>query len=247
MASRFKRFVRAFGAWDGTRFYLQCKWHQPRQLHSRRYRATVHLRPGTSDLFTFGQVFLFQQYAIDLPFAPRRIVDAGANIGLAALYFAHRYPGARIATIEPSPENHARVLLNTRSYSDQMRHFCMGLWCRDGSLDLADPYHSHNSFVVHEAAEAGAGRVSAISMATLLREMQWEAIDLLKIDIEGAEREVFETGYETWLPRTRALYIEIHDFMKPGCSKSVFRAISQYNFALSLRDENLVFINQDPA
>ncbi len=245
MASRFKRFVRAFGAWDGIRFYFRFKLGQPQRLRSRRYRTTLHLRPGTSDAYTFGQVFLFPQYDIRLAFEPRRIVDAGANVGLSTLYFARRYPRAVIAAIEPGPENHAQLRLNTVDQADRIRYFPMGLWGRDGALVISDPYHSANSLRVSEAAPATAGAVPAISLPTLLRELGWDGIDLLKMDIEGAEKDVFADGYESWLPRTRAIYIEVHDFMIKGCSQSVFRAISRYNFSLSLSDENLVLINED--
>ncbi|MBI5382929.1 MAG: FkbM family methyltransferase [Opitutae bacterium] len=245
MASRCKRFIRAFGPWDGLRFYARCKWGHPRRLHSRKYGTTIHLRPGTSDQFTFGQVFLFQQYDIALPFVPRRIVDAGANVGLSALYFAHRYPEAVIATLEPSAENQAQIQLNTAVHASRMRHFPMGLWRRDGALAISNPYRSHDSFIVTETEPATPGAIPAICLPTLLRELQWDSIDLLKIDIEGAEKEVFAEGYESWLPRTRAIYIELHDFMQKGCSQAVFRALSRYRFSLSLRDENLVFINDD--
>ena len=68
-------------------------------------------------------------------------------------------------------------------------------------------------------------------------------LDLVKIDIEGAEKELFENGYEKWLPKTRVLVVELHDRMKPGCSKSVFSAICQYDFSFSHKGENLIFTN----
>jgi hypothetical protein len=52
-------------------------------------------------------------------------------------------------------------------------------------------------------------------------------IDLLKIDIEGAEAELFSTNYESWLPKTRVIVIELHD---ANCTKIVKTVLSQYNF-----------------
>ena len=70
-------------------------------------------------------------------------------------------------------------------------------------------------------------------------------IDILKIDIEGAEKELFSSGFENWLPRTKILFVEVHDDMKKGSSKSVFNATSKYNFRFTMQHENLVFINED--
>jgi hypothetical protein len=78
-----------------------------------------------------------------------------------------------------------------------------------------------------------------------MREQNWNSIDILKVDIEGSEKEVFELNYENWLPKCKAIVIELHDNMKQGTSKSVFKAISQYNFSFEMQDENLIFINLD--
>ena len=55
--------------------------------------------------------------------------------------------------------------------------------------------------------------------------------------------EVFESNTEGWLPKTRVLIIELHDRMKPGCSKAVFNAIGKHNFSLDMKGENLIFTN----
>jgi hypothetical protein len=68
---------------------------------------------------------------------------------------------------------------------------------------------------------------------------------LLKLDIEGSEKEVFEKNYETWLPNTKMLIIEVHDHMRKGAAKSVFAAMNKYNFSFSMNQEKLIFINQD--
>ena len=68
-------------------------------------------------------------------------------------------------------------------------------------------------------------------------------IDILKIDIEGSEKEVFQHGYADWLPKIKVLIIELHDRMVPGASAAVFSAINQYDFSVDIKGENLVFTN----
>ena len=70
-------------------------------------------------------------------------------------------------------------------------------------------------------------------------------LDILKIDIEGAEHELFKNNYDTWLPNTRCLIIELHDRMRNRSSQNFFKAISKYDFSYSHQGENLVFINNN--
>ena len=73
----------------------------------------------------------------------------------------------------------------------------------------------------------------------------WSSIDILKMDIEGSEKEVFSSNYAYWLPRTRCIIIEIHDFMRAGSSNAVFATMAKYNFSLAVHDENLIFMRVD--
>lgn len=98
--------------------------------------------------------------------------------------------------------------------------------------------------MVMESA-ASEDSLPAVSIDGIMKEYAINGIDILKIDIEGAEKEVFAFDYENWLPKTKILIIELHDHMKKGCSKSVFQAISQYDFSFSRLDENLVFVNEN--
>ena len=68
---------------------------------------------------------------------------------------------------------------------------------------------------------------------------------MLKIDIEGAEKELFaDDNVQKWLPRVNVIAIELHDRMKHGCSYAFFKAISKHKWYFSLRGENLIFIRE---
>ena len=244
MASRFKKMIKAFGFADGIKLYLQVKFKPNGWLSSSRYNTKFYLRPNTTDYYTFDQVFLRDQYNISLPFVPSTIIDAGANIGLASVYFAHRFPKANIVAIEPSKSNFLVVQKNIINYS-QIKALCMGLWNKDTHLEIIDTDLNENAFMVKETFADNKNAIEAISINTILKLNNWHTIDILKIDIEGSEKEVFEQGYELWLPKTKAIIVEIHDNMRKGASKAIFTAISEYNFSTTISDENLVFINED--
>ena len=236
--------VKAFGLLDAIKLYARVKIQPYGVLKANNYNGQFFLRENSSDYYTFDQVFLRDQYNIHFPFEPRTILDAGANIGLAAVYFSHRYPQANIVAIEPSVDNFTVLQKNIASY-DKIKAYCKGLWNNDVYLKIINTEGVQNAFMVAETTENNPAALPAISIDTIMKEQNWESIDILKVDIEGSEKEVFELNYENWLPKCKAIVIELHDNMKRGTSKSVFKAISQYNFSFNMQDENLIFINLD--
>jgi FkbM family methyltransferase len=156
------------------------------------------------------------------------IVDAGANIGLAALYFANTFPGARIIAVEPAACNISLLRKNTAHYP-QIEVVEAALWKENAQLDLVDPGIGYWGFRTREQqkmpAAGGAVRqaVRGITIDALLEACAVDYVDVLKIDIEGAEVELFEHP-GSWLDRVGLLIIELHDRMRPGCSRSVYRA-----------------------
>jgi FkbM family methyltransferase len=163
---------------------------------------------------------------------------------MSALYFARRFPQAQIISIEPDPANGALLQHNTRDYP-QVQTIQKGIWSKSGHLRIRDKMADANAFQVEWAAEPGTDTLSAISLEEILANSGVDVLDIVKLDIEGAEKEVFRAGYESWLPKTRLLIVELHDRMVPGCSKSLFDAVSKYDFACETRWENLIFYNNN--
>jgi FkbM family methyltransferase len=189
----------------------------------------VHLRISTSDIAVFKDILVRREYDFDLPaFSPQTIVDAGANIGISALYFANKYPDAKVFAVEPEPSNYQALVKNVAPYPNVTPIHC-ALWKKDGEVSLR-PGSEHPgpdgkwAFQVHEA---GRIRVRAMTIQSLISAMNIDSIDLLKMDIEGAEQEVFESS--DWLDRVRVLVIELHDRIRPGCSAAVKRRMKGFH------------------
>jgi hypothetical protein len=60
-----------------------------------------------------------------------------------------------------------------------------------------------------------------------MEKFQISGIDLLKIDVEGAECEIFETS-QNWIERVRTICIELHDRLRPGCREAYERATTGF-------------------
>jgi FkbM family methyltransferase len=215
---------------------------QPKEVAARLpgIQNPIHLRIGTTDEFIYRSVLLKQEYAFDLPFCPKTIVDAGANIGTTSIYFANKYPGAKIIAIEAEASNFAVLSRNVRPYP-AITPVHAALWNRDGEISVGKPDPASGAFGEWGFVTSSGGtgpKVRAVTMPTLMREMNIQTIDLAKIDIEGAEQEVFEDT--SWLSGTGCLMIELHDRFRSGCSEAVERAM--HGFARSERGETTFYV-----
>ena len=96
-----------------------------------------------------------------------------------------------------------------------------------------------------ENTQDGSG-IAALTIPEILDAEGWSTVDLIKIDIEGAEKELFEhPSHRDWLGRFRILVVELHDWLKPGCSMAFFRAIASLEeVEMSLSGENLIIVNK---
>jgi len=205
------------------------------------FRAPLTIRGGTSDWPTFEKVFLERQYRYeDDDFRPRLIIDAGANVGYSSVYFAQRYPHAKVFALEPERANFEMLVHNTRAYP-AVTPLHAALWSEHIPLAIANPSSDAWAFQV-TPAPAGEAGLLALTVTDVLAMAGTEHIDILKMDIEGAEIELFRSGYEAWLGQVRLLIMELHDGVRPGASRTVYRALTRYSFAQFPLGENLFVI-----
>lgn len=193
-------------------------------VNRRDCRHPLRLRIPSSDVAAYEQVFIGQEYDFACAAPPRVIVDAGANIGLASIYFANKYPAASIIALEPERSNFELLRENVRAYP-RVTPVQAALWNRNDEINLVDPGLGKWGFMT-EARDSPRSRpachtVRAMTVDQVMQDHGLEKIDILKVDIEGAEKEVFADS-TAWIDRVDAIIIELHDRMKPGCSRSFY-------------------------
>ncbi|MEJ2007391.1 MAG: FkbM family methyltransferase [Acidobacteriota bacterium] len=133
----FSEYYRCFGLRGVLAICASRLVRRPREITGRPpgIRHPVHIRVRTTDSSAYAEVLLDGEYAFDLPFSPKTIVDAGANIGMASIYFTHRYPDARVIAIEPEASNFALLARNVRPYPAIVPVYA-ALWNRDGQISV---------------------------------------------------------------------------------------------------------------
>ena len=175
-----------------------------------------------------------------------RIVDAGANIGDETARFRAHHPAAAIAAIEPARRNFNLLEQNFGS-DPQVRLFFGGLW--PSPVDLrVDPGSCTQAFTVSQAAAEDRTTqdvVQAYTVPAIMAAMGWQEIDILKLDIEGAEKMLFSEGIESWITRVRCVIFEVADHESPGMTQVIYDAVRGQHFSSTLCGENLILIRED--
>jgi FkbM family methyltransferase len=206
------------------------------------FRGPLVLRENASDLMTFTEVIEWGIYrpVFEHVRNVRTVVDLGANVGLTSLCFAAHWPGCRIIAVEPNPETFGVLEQNLSALVKRGRGQLVraAIWSREANLagDSSVPREKFNGFRVGEATagdDTAADRYPGISMSWLMRRYGLEDIDLLKIDIEGAETELFR-GDISWLTRIGAIAIEFHE-TSSGHTRQLSRfdeLMSRYGMAI---------------
>ena len=241
------RYLRIFGFWDGLKVASALKLSGASTLQLPGLHHPIHIRPKSIDRYSIEEVFVERVYAIDWPEGwpePKFIIDGGANIGCTTAYFASRFPDAQIVSLEPESENFHLLLQNTKLYS-QVEPLQAAVWKTDGFILVEDKGFGKRGFMVTECDSSRKDAIVSFSTSTLLQKSPDGIIDILKLDIEGSEKEVFSEAFESWLPNCRCVIVELHDRMKEGCSQAVFKAFSKFNFSCEISGGNLVFYNQE--
>jgi FkbM family methyltransferase len=142
-----------------------------------------------NDLDVMWEVFADKQYdQFSLPQPPSTILDLGAHIGTTLLALHVRYPEARLAAVEPDPMTFRRLERNLAGLLQQTS-------LRQAAVTASDDDHV-DFFPSDDAWESGSTpsedrggpvKVPGRSFASLMRDLGLDHVDLLKVDIEGAE------------------------------------------------------------
>ncbi|MEO7310306.1 MAG: FkbM family methyltransferase [Chitinophagaceae bacterium] len=242
---RFYRYIQVFGMIKGPALFLKMAAGRDEvQVKIDGYAQTIHLRKRTADIEVFDQIFISKGYDMSLPFSVKRIVDCGANIGLAAIFLNAKHKGSHVVMIEPEDKNFSMCLKNIDS-STAFTALKKGLWKNNCYLKITDSEDESWAFKIEETLDPREAMVEAITIDEIMARMKWDEIDILKIDIEGAEKSVFEGDIDRWLPKVKSIFIELHDNLQPGTSDLFFGVMKKYGFSFTKNRENWICIRND--
>lgn len=242
----FYRCLKRFGLAQGIKLYYCYAFNKLSGIKIPGIKNPISLRKDTTDFELFNYIFLGREYDyINYPNNTKIIIDGGANIGFFTILMKNRFPNSKIISVEPDTDNFIQLQNNVSSYDNVFCENC-GLWNKQTLLKVYDKYNQGKwSIIVEE--DLTKGSIQAISINSLVNKYSIEKIDILKLDIESSEKEVFSDNYHEWLSITKMIVIEIHDGRKENCARTFFEAINKTfkRYKFSHLGENVIIVNMD--
>lgn len=195
--------------------YLETLWalirsdFGPTWANLPELRAPLLLRGGTSDLGNLNQVFfnrfaeakgphLYGDYGFDMA-EPDHILDLGAYCGYAAVYFANRFPRARIIAVEPPGPNFDALRINTTPYPN-ITCLAAAVWHERTALRLGGHLLGDwGTFFTDTGTEKAGGLVDACTIPDVLAKFGWPRVDYIKCVVEGAQVDILAGPDRPWL------------------------------------------------
>ncbi|MDX2196355.1 MAG: FkbM family methyltransferase [Cytophagales bacterium] len=202
------------------------------------------MRPGTTDIDVYYQIFIYREYDFLANHIQKNniyniytIIDAGANIGCTSLYFYNQYQNAKIISIEADESNFDILNKNIRLNNAEKRIFPLhkAIWYNnDKELYISNKFRDGKNWSLSVQSEKidAQSPVKSTTIQNLAAQYNIEKIDILKIDIEGAEKYIFvNEEYEPdFLNYVKIIALEIHDEYE--IRPQIKATLHKYNFDL---------------
>jgi len=220
-----------------------------------KYAKKIKLRKRpSSDFEVFNQIFGWKEYnavvneyktfflgSVD----SLNIIDAGSNIGLTALFFSEHFEKGRLIAVEPDPENFKVLDYNLQStVLFKFIKFNAALWPTNTHIKIVKDFRDKSdwSFRVEETEDQNG--IKAYSINYLMESENFDFIDILKIDVEGSEKQIFTSANANldFLNKTKCIAIEIHDEF--NCREAIYSVLKSYGFTYINSGELTIGINQ---
>ncbi len=163
-----------------------------------------YIRPATSDVGVVINNIIREEYGqVELKRSPTLMIDAGAYIGDTAAYYLSRYADLRIIALEPNPETFAIAQRNLEPYGERINLLQQGLFSDEGVRHF-------DGLETGVAISTVGHAVTCTTIPALIKQFSIARIDILKMDIEGAEEAIFASNPQEWLCKVDLLVVEIH-------------------------------------
>lgn len=189
----------------------------------------VIVRSNTPDLIVAINGLFQMEYENIRCANPRTIIDVGANIGTSAIYFAKKYPDARIYAVEPENGNFEMLTKNIVNY-ENITPVKAAIWGSADKRVIKNRDTGHWGYTISDtqnSATSTSQEIDCVTISDLMREHQINKIDILKMDIEGGEKDVLENSSE-WIHSVDVMTVELHDRICMGCDRAFYLATKDF-------------------
>lgn len=207
-----------------------------------------------SDYSVFIQIFNQEDYLtvssilnlnIELDSKESVLIDAGANVGFATIYLSEKKIFDKIFCIEPSKSNFEILKKNVSSLDTTINFILLenALSAKENENFYIENHFRDGKDWSLTTTQRESGEVKGITINEIIKKHELEEITLLKIDIEGSERFIFdESANLAFLNKTKVIVVEIHDEF--NIREEIYQVLKNNNFLLIESGELTIAINK---
>lgn len=205
------------------------------------FNHTVKYIHHNEFLHSIEEIFFKEIYKTDFQSnnAPY-ILDCGANIGLSVIYFKHLYPNAEIVAFEPDISNLAVLQANIEKM--QLKQVTIkpeAVWNENKMLQFSSAGTQSSKIESSSLKPSSAGIIEV--RAIRLKDFLTKKVDLLKLDIEGAEYEVI-LDIEDKMPLIERIFLEYHGSFFDGKKlEAMLSILTRNGFKYYITEANQVY------
>jgi FkbM family methyltransferase len=183
------------------------------------------LPDALSFIWQFKEIFVEEYYRFETKSLRPVIYDCGANIGTSCTFFKHVYPQSRIVAFEPNPKITNYLLRNIKNNSlENIEVIEKAVWTTNAEIELG--LEDADGSSIH--LEKNKTKVKSIRLKDYLEKE--EVVDMLKMDIEGAEVEVLKDCKDS-LTSVKNIFVEFHSYRdKPQRLSEVIEVLESAGF-----------------
>jgi len=190
----------------------------------------LFLRPNTTDAKVLRDTFIWKYHVPPFPLEENStILDLGANVGYTMVHFAYLYNKSKIIGVELDKSNCILAQKNLEPIKNQCTIINAGIWSKNGIISYGGDKEWEFKILSDLETTESKGTVETKTIETILNDYNIEKVDFMKIDIEGAEKEIFEHP-ENWINRIKSIKMEIHP---PATFEWCFNILEKHGFQCS--------------
>lgn len=263
---RVKKIQSVLGKWYGLKYRIAyashrktyIPWIGKREITLKLYnKYYMKVRLFSRDLDFFENIVVGKpvnnkyvgEYDIDFDNSINSIIDLGANIGLFCFMQAINFPDKKIIALEPEESNYD-ILSRNMAQFDNVYCLNAGVWYRDAKVKVypsrvivhPSETYSEGAFYVGECSSDEENGVDGYSIETLIKRYDLQNY-MVKMDVEGAEYEIFTEGELKWLDNCQLLVMETHEWILPETKmdKVIDSTLTNLNYEKTQLGENKIY------
>ncbi len=241
---------------NGREFLRLAFWYGKKPRYKIQKIRTLDYKLEVPDvlswLWQFEEIFFQEFYLFSSQKGDKniKIIDCGANVGMSCLYFKKKFPNANIIAFEPDEKIASFLEKNLKnnlseSQFQQIEIHKKAVWVHNEGVDFESDGADGGMISNHKNTTK---KIPSISLKNVLLAQKTE-IDMLKMDIEGAETEVLQDCKDA-LNNVKNIFIEYHAYInQPQTLNLILEILTKNNFRYFVKnslDRKSPFINQKP-